>query len=88
MMWGGGYGWSGLGSWVAMGFMIFFGLLVLIGAVLLVMWLVRGGQSGAGSMTGHDSGTSSACDIAKQRYARGEIGKDEYYDICRTLGGR
>lgn len=79
-----GYG-SGAGAWMGIGLMMFFGLIVLVGIVLLVVWIVRSGSHGPMMM--HQSGTSAACDVAKQRYARGEITKEQFDEICRTVGG-
>lgn len=92
MMWdpGYGYGYGGIGSWFGMGFMMLFGLLFVVGVVLLIIWLARsaGGPGGAGGgYGGYRSGTESACDIAKMRFARGEITKEQYDEICRAVGG-
>lgn len=89
MMYGPGYGYDGGGSWLGMGLMMFFGLLFLVGIVLLIVWLVRA-ASGPGSSQGpgpYRSGTHEACDIARMRYARGEITKEQFEEICRTVGG-
>ncbi|HSK48063.1 MAG TPA: SHOCT domain-containing protein [Coriobacteriia bacterium] len=83
MMWDGASGYTGLGSWIGIGFMMLFGLLVLAGLTLLVIWLARSGQIGH---TQGDAGTQAACDIAKQRYARGEISREQLDEICRTVG--
>lgn len=86
MMWD-GYGY-GMGSWIGMGFMMFFGLLVLIGIVLLIVWIARsaGGMGGMGGMhMGQHDGRARACDIARERYARGEITKEQYDEICKTV---
>lgn len=83
-----GYGYNGVASWIGMGLMMFFGLLVLVGIILLIVWLARaphGGSQSTGQRYG--SATSDACDIAKLRYARGEITKEQFEDICRTVGG-
>jgi putative membrane protein len=84
MMWGygGNYGYGS--AWLGMGLMMLFGLLVLVGIVLLVIWAVRA-ASGTGPGV-HSVGTADACDIAKTRYARGEISKEEYFEICRNIG--
>lgn len=89
MMYGPGYGYDG-GSWLGMGLMMIFGLLFLAGIVLLIVWLARaaGGQAPYQSPPGsYRSGTQEACDIARLRYARGEITKEQFEEICRTVGG-
>lgn len=89
MMWDSGFGY-GPGSWIGMGLMMFFGLLVLIGVVLLIVWLARAaGSNGGGSGGGghYRSGVHEACDIARLRYARGEITREQFEEICRTVGG-
>lgn len=91
MMWDGGWGYGGGTSWLGMGFMMFFGLLILIGIVLLVVWFARS-MTGGGSQGGwsggpqHHGGRAEACDIARLRYARGEITKEQFEEICRTVG--
>jgi putative membrane protein len=91
MMWDGGFSF-GAGMWIVMALMVFFGVLVLIGTVLLVVWLVRtiagsAGSASSGTGIGSRSGSATACDIAKQRYARGEITKEQYEEICHTVSG-
>lgn len=81
MMWD--YGWGGL-SWVGMALMMVFWLLAIVGFILILIWLARGG---GGGHSGYATGTQNACDIAKQRYARGEIGEEEFHRICRNVGG-
>lgn len=88
MMWDPGYGYGyGGGSWFGMGFMMLFGLLFTVGIVLLIVWLARTAGGGGATGGGHRSGTESACDIAKLRFARGEITKEQYDEICRAVGG-
>ncbi len=78
-----GYGY-GAGGWIGFGMMMFFGLIFLVGIVVFVLWLARMGQHGP---TARHSGTSAACDIAKQRYAKGEITKEQFEEICKTVSG-
>jgi uncharacterized membrane protein len=96
---GNGYYGGGGGGGGLLGGIIFFafGLLVLAGIVLLIVWAVRT-MSGQGHDHGHGhSGppvaptpappkVDEACTIARTRYASGEITKDQYEEICKTLG--
>lgn len=93
MMYGYGYGpMMGYGGgWVFGLLMILFWLMVLVGFIVLVVWAVRH----SGSTTRNQPPTPSApqppardeaCDIARTRYAKGEITKEEYEAICKTLG--
>ena len=69
MMWGwGGYG--GWGQWIGPLFMIAFWAAAITGVVFLVRFLVRQGRE--------RSQEDSALEILKRRYARGEIGKEEF----------
>jgi putative membrane protein len=87
--WGGGYGgWHmgpGMGGW-GMGwfggiFMIVFWGLVIVGMVFLIKWLI---QSTKGERPAGGDG-SRALEVLKERYARGEIGKEEYDRIKKDL---
>jgi putative membrane protein len=72
---------GGFGGWL----FLLFGLLVLAGIVLLVVWAVRA----AGGSAMHQPPArpvDEACAIAKVRYAKGEITKEQYEEICKTLG--
>jgi putative membrane protein len=79
-MWGGydyGWGWSmGLG----MISMVLFWVLVILGIVVLIKWLI-GGPSRQVRETGN-----RPLEVLKERYARGEIGRDEYEQTKRDLG--
>jgi putative membrane protein len=93
MMYGYGYGpgAAGGGGWLfGMALMALFGLVAFAGFVLLVIWAVRtwGGPSHhAAQPPSATPPRDPACDIARERYARGEITKEQYDEICRTLAG-
>jgi putative membrane protein len=82
---GGDWGWGmhpmpwmwgawGLGMMLMM--LVFWGL-VIAGVVLAVRWLTRQGDR---------SGPDRALDIVRERYARGEIDKEEFEAKRRDLG--
>ena len=94
MMRGYGYGYgSMMGGWFSLIALVFW-LLVIAGVVLLVVWGIRqlSGQShghdmtGRGVPTGPGAPTDQACEIARVRYAKGEITREQYDEMCRTLG--
>ena len=77
MMPGGMFGgpWAGGGFGIfGMIFMLVFWVLIIAGIVLVVRWLFEQGRSGGAP----SSSGESALDILKKRYARGEIGKEEF----------
>jgi putative membrane protein len=89
----GGFGSWGMGSGMAGGygmgvfgsiFMIAFWILLLAGVFFLVRWLVRGSSGHSGDAR---SG-SSALEILEQRYARGEIDREEFEQKKRDLSLR
>jgi len=79
-MWGnmGDYGWGGMG--MGLGMLLFWGLLI-AGIAMLVKYL---GGSGA---CGKREREKSALDMLKERYARGEIGREEFEQKKRDLEG-
>jgi len=77
MHWGDGYGWMGAG-W---GFMGLFWLLIVFGIIALLVWLGSGKRSGGGQEEPPDS----ALDILRERYARGEIDREEFERMRRDL---
>ena len=70
--WGGwGYGWGAFG-FLHMGL---WWLLLLLGIAVLAKWLFTGGRARR----------SDALELLRERYARGEIGKDEFEQKKKDL---
>lgn len=82
--WGGTMGWGGGGWGWGPGFggifMILFWALVIFGIVALAKWLFSAGASGGSGGSG-----KSALDILKERYAKGEISREQYEQMRRDL---
>ena len=75
MMGGWGMGWFG------MIFMLVFWVLVIVGLVFLIKWLIQTTSSGKA-----DGGIGlKVIDILKERYARGEISKEEFETMKQDL---
>ena len=68
-----GYGMGG--GWGILG--LIFWILVIIGLVLLIKYLWEGGTA--------KRGQESALEILKERYARGEISKEEFEEKKKDL---
>lgn len=77
MGWADGYGWMGFG-WV---FMVLFWVLIILGVVALLRWLGMGGNASRGAPR------KTPLEILQERYARGEIEREEYEQKRRDLEG-
>lgn len=75
MMGNWGTGWTGMLMSIAIW------ILIIVGGIFLVRWLMRAG-SGQRSATGNGD---NALEILKQRYARGEIDRNQYESMKRDL---
>ncbi|MHB1336648.1 MAG: SHOCT domain-containing protein [Candidatus Humimicrobiaceae bacterium] len=72
---GGGLGWIGM----VLGFIFF--ILVVIGIIFLIAWLVkRSNYPGVENRT-----ESKALEVLKERYAKGEITKDQFDNMRKDL---
>ncbi len=72
--WHNGWWWGGMWS---------FGFLVVIGIFAFLVWMIRQSRPEAGRGPGGPGGPAAtgrdeAMEILRQRYARGEIDKDEF----------
>jgi putative membrane protein len=74
----GGYG----GGWFGEIFMILFWILIIVGLVFLIRWLIQSTKPESGRL---HSSSSRAIDILKERYARGEIDKQEFEEKKKDL---
>lgn len=86
--WGGSWG---VGNWLVMGFgMLVFWALVVAGIAWLMRSAItwRGGGAPSAPLEATARTTPSARDLLDERYARGEIGDDEYRTRRDILGSR
>jgi uncharacterized membrane protein len=60
------------------------GLVVLVGLIWLVVWAIRRGSKG-GAAVAPAASAAAALDIARERYAKGEIDREKYLQIIADL---
>jgi putative membrane protein len=79
--WGHMMGWGGM-MFAGIGMLLFWGIVI-----VLVVLLVRGYMGGSPShlLPRSSRSGSTALDILKERYAKGEISKEEYQERKKTL---
>jgi putative membrane protein len=84
--------WGEFGGWgmgFGFGFMILFWVLIVLGIVALVRWLLQQSQSGRERGTADKAGDKTRdrtpLEIVQERYARGEIDRNEYEQKKRDL---
>ena len=83
MNWGNGgmMGGSGFGV-IGMIFGFIFMLLFVVGSVLLIVWIVKQFAPGGTSVP---PPTSNALEILNERFARGEISKEDFAEMKKEL---
>lgn len=85
-MMGLGFGYGGFGfGWIYAILMGVFWLLVIGGVIALVIWLLRPGRM-AETISGPP--TNDALQILRERYAKGEITKEQYDQMRQDLEGK
>ena len=75
--WGGGYWPLGMFIWPV----------ILVALVLLVVWAVRSKCASHHHVPPTGPRRSAGLDVLEERYARGEIGRDEYLQKKADIGG-
>jgi putative membrane protein len=75
MYWNGGMGW-----WMVFGGLAFWGAII-----ALIVWLVIRLTRGGDGKTPNPPEPRSPLDIARERYAKGDISEAEFNDIQRNL---
>ncbi len=73
-----GFGWWGMG--LGFIFMLLFWVLVILGIAALIRWLMTP------SSPSRSSHNRTPLEIVQERYARGEINREEYEQKKRDLG--
>ena len=85
-----GFGFGGFGSFGLIGMILnlIITLGLIVGMVLLVVWAVRRispGGSGPGSTWQQSQAPSSPREVLQVRYARGEITREQYFQMLDDL---
>jgi putative membrane protein len=81
-----GYWYGGLG-WIGMVINLVISVAFIIGLVFLVIWIVKRLNNNNLGRTLYNA-ESSAVEIAKKRYAKGEITREEFQKLLVDLGTR
>ena len=81
-----GYWYGGLG-WIGMLINLVISVVLIIGVIFLVIWIVKR-LSNNNSEREFNNTTLSAVDSAKERYAKGEITREEFQKLLVDLGTR
>lgn len=78
-----GYGWDHMGDGMGWGFGGLWMILLVVAAVVAVAVLLKGVSGSSGSIDSPRE--KSPLDVLKERYARGDIGREEFEQKRRDL---
>jgi putative membrane protein len=81
-----GYWYGGLG-WIGMVINLIVSVVLIIGVVFLVIWIVKRLSNNNSTRMLNNTGLA-AVEIAKERYAKGEITREEFQKLLTDLGTR
>ena len=81
-----GFWYGGLG-WIGMVINLIISVALIIGLVFLVIWIVKRLSNNKSARMINNAGPS-AVEITKERYAKGEITREEYQKLLTDLGIR
>jgi len=71
-------------GWFGLVFTLLFWILVILGIIALVRWIVQA-ASGKDRLDAINGESSRAMEILKERYAKGEISRDEFESMKKDL---
>jgi len=79
--------WYGVLGWIGMLINLVISVVLIIGVIFLVIWIVKR-LSNNNSEREFNNTTLAAVDITKERYAKGEITREEFQKLLVDLGTR
>jgi len=79
--------WYGGFGWIGMIINLIISVVLIIGLVFLVIWIVKRLNNNNSARMLNNAGPS-AVEIAKERYAKGEITREEFQKLVTDLGTR
>jgi len=78
--------WYGNNGWIGLIINLVLSIGLITGIVFFVIWIVK--ETNNNNRGFQKTETSSAIEIAKERYAKGEISRNEYFNLLTDLGTR